>query len=104
MAKGKKGVKKIKKPKPIEEMSSDEKADAICPTCGVMVDGHRCRLCDATKSINQASGNQIWMRNGRLVAAFKDSRQAYVRMALQYGIPREKWPEEFKDAPTEPIE
>lgn len=70
---------------------------AICPGCGKEVeDGRKCRFCGATKTINQVSGNEIWMRNGRVVKAFADSRQAYVTMATQYGIPEDQWPEEFR--------
>jgi hypothetical protein len=38
------------------------------------------------------------MRNGRVVAAFADELEAWVRMATNYDIPREKWPERFRDA------
>jgi len=87
--------------KPIETVKKktlDEKldAEAICPTCGKPVETHKCRLCGATKSINAASGNVIWMRNGRVVAAFQDSKTAYVNMATRHGIPRDEWPEQFK--------
>lgn len=81
----------------IENMPASEAADAICPTCKKLVEGHRCRLCGATKTINQVSGNLIWMRNGRLVAAFHDEKEAWLEMATQYGIPRDQWPEKFKE-------
>lgn len=101
MAKSKQAdkVKAIKNEKAVKDMTPEERADAICPTCGVGVSGHKCRLCGATKSVNAASGNQIWMRNGRLIAAFRDGREAYVRMASQYGIPENEWPEEFRTSP-----
>lgn len=70
--------------------------DAICPSCGVEVETHRCRLCGATKTINSVSGNVIWMRNGRIVKAFHDAKDAYVQMASKYQIPRTQWPEEFR--------
>ena len=71
-------------------------AEAICPTCGKEVLTHMCRFCGATKSINSVSGNVIWMRNGRVVEAFRDEKQAYVNMAVRYGIPESEWPERFK--------
>jgi ribosomal protein L24E len=70
-------------------------AEAICP-CGKPVETHKCRFCGATKSINQASGHVIWMRNGRVVRAFQDEKKAYVEMAEQYGIPEAEWPEQFR--------
>ena len=75
-----------------------EAAESICPKCGVGVRTHRCRLCGATKTINQVSGNVIWMCNGRVVpgGAFEDDRHAYVEMAKRYGIPRAEWPEKFR--------
>jgi len=69
---------------------------AICPGCGEKVETHRCRLCGAQKAINPVSGNEIWMRNGRVVDAFKDSKIAFMRMATQYGIPEAEWPDKFK--------
>jgi predicted ATP-dependent serine protease len=74
--------------------------ESICPSCGAdgdVIEG-KCRKCGARKTINQVSGNVIWMRNGRIVRAFEDERQAYVRIAEQYGIPREQWPEDFRAA------
>ena len=76
--------------------TKEEMSDAICPTCAKPVEGHRCRLCGATKAINDVSGNVIWMRNGRLICAFADARRAYVQMAIRCEIPKELWPEEFK--------
>lgn len=69
--------------------------EALCPSCGKEVD-YRCRLCGATRSVSSVSGNVIWMRNGRVVRAFKDEKEAYVKMAERYGIPKEEWPEKFK--------
>ena len=88
-------IKKGKK----TEVTDEEKmnAEAICPTCGKPVPTHKCVLCGATKSINSVSGNVIWMRNGRVVAAFRDEKDAYVRMAVQYGIPASEYPERFKE-------
>lgn len=71
-------------------------ADAICPSCGVEVQRGKCRLCGARRAINDVSRNVIWMRNGKLVAAFKDEKQAYVRMAIQWDIPQDRWPERFR--------
>jgi predicted RNA-binding Zn-ribbon protein involved in translation (DUF1610 family) len=79
------------------DLSTDTgRADALCPTCGKVVEGHKCRLCGNVKTINQVSGQLIWMRGGRLVRAFHDEKQAYVRIARENGIPEEKWPKEFR--------
>lgn len=74
---------------------SEEKA--ICPTCGVVIENKKCRLCGARMTINSVSGNVIWMRNGRIVrgGAFADEKEAWIRMAEQWGIPREQWPRRF---------
>ena len=72
-----------------------ETGDSICPACGVAVD-YRCRLCGATKSINSVSGNVIWMRNGRLIAGFKDEKQAFLNMAERWNVPESLWPDKFK--------
>jgi len=77
---------------PAKDASSVE---ALCPTCGVEVPTHRCRLCGAVRTVNQVSRNVIWMRNGRVVRAFADEKQAYVKMAEVYGIPKERWPKRF---------
>lgn len=77
-------------------MTNEEKSDAICPTCGVEVKTHKCRLCGAVKVISSVSGNLIWMRNGRVVAAYRDEKEAYVKMAKQYGISEDEWPERFR--------
>jgi hypothetical protein len=73
-----------------------EPADALCPSCGVPVETHRCRLCGATRSLNSVSGNVIWMNNGRVVEAFHDAKSAYVAMAQRYGIPETEWPVKFR--------
>lgn len=89
--------KKNELEKPILDQSEKtEIGDAICPTCGKGIDGHRCRLCGAVRTTNSVSGHVIWMRNGRLVCAFKDERDAYARMAERYGIPKSEWPEKFR--------
>ena len=74
--------------------------ESICPSCGPDGDiiNSKCRKCGARKTINSVSGNVIWMRNGRIVRAFEDSRRAYVDMAIKYGIAPERWPEEFRIA------
>ena len=72
-----------------------------CAACGETMpsapQAHRCRLCGAVKTVNAVSGNEIWMRNGRIIVAYQDSRAAYLTMAQRYGIPREQWPPEFLD-------
>lgn len=78
-----------------QKMMEEEKSDAICPSCGVEVKGHRCRLCGAVKTINSVSGNLIWMKNGRIVKAFRDEKQAYIKMAEKWGISKDKWPKKF---------
>ena len=74
--------------------------ESICPSCGPEGDviDEKCRKCGARKTINDVSGNVIWMRNGRVVRAFEDERQAYVRMAAQYNIPREQWPADIRES------
>lgn len=88
------------KPKSVE-LTDEEKieaAESICPSCLKPVLEHRCRLCGARKTINQVSGNVIWMRNGRVVpgGAFKDDKTAYIRTAERSGTPRDQWPEKFR--------
>lgn len=73
-----------------------EEEKNICPGCGKVIDNHKCRFCGAVKTINQVSGNVIWMRNGRIVAAFQDERNAWIKMAQNYQIPESEWPEKFK--------
>jgi len=82
-----------RKPETDEEKMA---AEAICPTCGKEVFNHKCRLCGATKHINAVSGNVIWMRNGRVVEAFQDAKQAYIQMAQRYNIPESEYPEKFR--------
>jgi predicted RNA-binding Zn-ribbon protein involved in translation (DUF1610 family) len=79
-----------------------EVTDFICPCCGVITE-YRCRLCGATRTTNQVSGNIIWMKNGRVVSAFTDALQAWIRMASQYNIPQEKWPEQFRNLKIKPV-
>ena len=69
---------------------------AICP-CGTEGVDYRCVNCGATRHINSVSGNLTWMRNGRIAAAFHDERAAYIEMANEHGIPRERWPEQFRN-------
>jgi hypothetical protein len=71
-------------------------SESICPTCGRGVATHRCRLCGATRTVSSVSGNVIWMRNGRVVAAFADEKQAFIKMAMHYGIPETEWPKKFR--------
>jgi len=83
----------------MEEVSAKDAdpIEALCPSCGVDVETHRCRLCGATRTVNQVSGKIIWMKNGRVIRAFEDSKHAYVEMAKVHGIPQERWPEAFRD-------
>lgn len=91
-------VKKTDKKEEPKQETVEQKmaAEGICPKCLKPVTGHMCRLCGATKAINDASGNVIWMLNGRVVGAFRDEKEAYVRMAARSGIPESEWPERFR--------
>lgn len=80
----------------VKEKKSKSTIDDVCPSCGKEVENAKCRLCGARKTINSVSGNVIWMRNGRIVRAFHDEKEAYVQMATLHNIPRDRWPEEFK--------
>jgi hypothetical protein len=80
------------------DLSTKEgRADSLCPTCGVFIESHRCRLCGATRTVNAVSGNVIWMRNGRLVAAFHDEKSAWQRVAQEHGIPDDQTPARFRE-------
>lgn len=83
-----------------EAVATPVEEQFICPKCGVSTH-YRCRLCGATRTTNAVSGHIIWMLNGRVVAAFQDSREAWIRMATNYRIPRDEWPIEFRDAPEQ---
>lgn len=82
----------------MEEITADEAApaEALCPSCGVEVRSHKCRLCGSTRTVNQVSGRIIWMKSGRVIRAFEDDRHAYVEMAKAYNIPEERWPARFR--------
>ena len=83
----------------MKEVNANEAdpVESLCPKCGVPVPTHKCRLCGSVRTINQVSGNVIWMKNGRVVRAFIDSKHAYVEMAKAHNIPKEEWPKEFRD-------
>lgn len=55
-----------------------------------------CRLCGAQRQINESTGNIIWVRNGKLVAAFDDEKSAYIVMATENNIPPEHWPKKYR--------
>lgn len=68
-----------------------------CYCCGgPLNDESMCRHCGAQRQINKSTGNVIWVRRGKLVAAFDDEREAYRAMAKANGIPYEKWIEKYK--------
>ena len=68
-----------------------------CYPCGGVLEGRDiCRLCGARREINRSTGNVIWVRNGLLVAAFEDERQAYIAMAQRNKIPVERWPAKYR--------
>ncbi len=71
--------------------------NSICP-CGETGIDYRCKKCGATKHINPVSGNLIWMKSGRIVpgGAFNDEKEAYVKMAINWNIPKEQWPVQFR--------
>jgi ribosomal protein L32 len=60
----------VKRDKEIVVEKKVEIIKAICPSCGKAVATHRCNLCGAEKTVNQVSGNEIWMRNGRDCGCF----------------------------------
>lgn len=96
MAIKKRSEEKVVNDKILEAVEKKMAAEAICPKCVKPVAGHICRFCGSTKAINDASGNVIWMLNGRVVAAFQDEKAAYVQMAARSGIPQAEWPERFR--------
>jgi hypothetical protein len=68
-----------------------------CYCCdGDLNEDDMCRLCGAARKINKSTGNVIWVRRGRLVAAFDDEREAYIVMAKRNGIPEDRWPEKYR--------
>ena len=79
-----------------KKSKKNNKDYTVCPGCGKEVETHKCRFCGATKSINQVSGNVIWMRSGRVISAFKDERDAFIQMARRYGIEEGLWPKVFR--------
>jgi hypothetical protein len=48
------------------------------------------------RQINLSTGNIIWVRNGKVVAAFDDEKEAYRASAKRNGIPMERWPDKYK--------
>lgn len=80
-----------------EKTNSEEiTAEALCPSCGKGVITHKCELCGATKNISPISGNVVWMRNGRIVEAFINTKESYVIIAKRFGIPENEWYEKYK--------
>ncbi len=69
-----------------------------CYVCnGPLNEDRVCRSCGAALQISQVSGNVIWVRGGRVVAAFQDEKDAWVAMARRCGIPEAEWPGRFKE-------
>ena len=67
------------------------------PECnGDLNDDDMCRSCGATRQLSQVSGNVIWTRGGKVVAAFQDEKDQWVAMATRNGIPEDDWPERFR--------
>lgn len=103
---GKKKMKKVglsrfartertSEPKAEDVEAAKNSGEMICP-CGEENVDYRCAKCGATKHVNPVSGNVSWMKNGRLVRAFKDEKDAYIQMANDHGIPKERWPSQFR--------
>jgi ribosomal protein L40E len=82
-----------------EKEEKKDIVEIICPRCGTDAGidklAQKCRLCGSYKTINQVSGNEIWMCNGSIVSAFKDEYTAYAVMAEKYDIPKNQWPKRF---------
>jgi hypothetical protein len=57
---------------------------SICPSCGDSVDVYRCGTCGTTKSTNPISGNIVWMKNEKIVAAFKDAKSAHLKTTKKF--------------------
>lgn len=64
-----------------------------CPLCQhqtiiKLMDGEKvvlCPSCGAHKDINQATGNIIWMKNGRVVLAEEDVSEQRKKHKKRYG-------------------
>lgn len=68
-----------------------------CYMCnGDLNEENKCCKCGAERKISQVSGNIIWVRNGRVVAAFQDEKDQFLKVAERYNIPPEQWPERFR--------
>ena len=65
--------------------------ERLCPACGTAVYTHRCLGCRATVEVQPVNGMVVWMRNGRLVRAFRNEHKAYVEVATKMGIPSSEW-------------
>ena len=89
-----KRAKKNVKKKQVEVKPSNDMC-SICPMCGKQVETHRCADCGCTKTINAVSGNVMWMKNGRLIVAFHNEKQAYINIAEKYNIPKNKYPKKY---------
>lgn len=67
------------------------------PECnGDLSEEGMCRQCGATRQINPLSGNVMWTRGGRILAAFQDEKDQWVKMAKRNGVPEADWPERFR--------
>ena len=69
-----------------------------CPGCGAAVVLPKCTACGAEQRVNPASGNIMWLRRGRVLAAFEDEKAQWEAMAARYGIARgdPRTPEKFR--------
>jgi len=79
--------------------TAPEGPSRLCPACGIKVMGHRCTQCRATVEIQPVNGMLIWMRNGRVVRAFRSEHKAYVEVATEMGIPSSEWDEAYRPKP-----
>ena len=68
-----------------------------CPSCEKAIRGLKCDSCGAEMSINQNSGNVIWMRRGRVILAPDDKKEQWIKHAEAWAVEKDQWPDEFKE-------
>ena len=69
-----------------------------CPFCKKIMDPPKCRSCGAEQKLDESTGNVIWMRRGRLLAAPADEKAHWEQHADKHGIEKDdpRYPEKFK--------
>ncbi len=102
MAKAKRGklsrfasTERIPEPDPQVVEAAMKSGESLCP-CGQEGVGYKCPKCGSTQHVSPVNGNVTWMRNGRIVRAFHDEKAAFVEMATNHGIPKDRWPIQFQ--------